>query len=64
MVTSKLTSQAPQYSIQFRDWKFGGEVAADDFAFKNTSNAQSIDLKEIQDKVADMPSHFVRGGQQ
>ena len=63
LVTSKLTSQAPQYSIQFRDWKFGGDVAADDFAFKNTSNAQSIDLKEIQDKVADMPSHFVRGGQ-
>ncbi|HEV7336721.1 MULTISPECIES: DUF2092 domain-containing protein [Bosea] len=64
LVTSKLTSQAPQYSIQFRDWKFGGEVAADDFAFKNASNAQLIDLKEIRDKLADMPSHFVRGGQQ
>lgn len=63
LVTSKLISQGPQYSIQFRDWKFGGEVAADDFAFKNVSNAQSVDLKEIQDKMADMPSHFVRGGQ-
>jgi hypothetical protein len=61
MVTSKLTSQGPQYSIQFRDWKFGSEVAADDFAFKNASNAQSVDPKEIRDKVADMPSHFAKG---
>ena len=64
VITSKLTSQAPQYSIQFRDWKFGSDVAADDFGFKNTSNAQAIVLKDVQEKMGDLPSNFVQGGKQ
>ena len=50
---SKLANGDPQYTIQFRDWKFGNDVAADDFAFKNASNAKQVELKDVQDKVGD-----------
>ena len=62
VITSKLDSGDPQYSIQFRDWKFGNDVAADDFAFKNASNAKQVDVKDVQDKVGDLPQNFTIGG--
>jgi hypothetical protein len=52
----------PQYTIQFRDWKFGNDVVADDFAFKNTSNAQQIEPKDLKDKLGDLPANFTTGG--
>jgi hypothetical protein len=61
VVTSKLANGDPQYTIQFRDWKFGNDVAADDFAFKNASNAKQVALKEVQDKVGDLPENFTLG---
>jgi hypothetical protein len=61
VVTSKATNGDPQYSIQFRDWKFGSDVAADDFAFKNASNAKEVALKDVQDKLADLPANFTMG---
>ena len=61
VVTSKLANGDPQYTIQFRDWKFGNDVAADDFAFKNASNAKQVELKEVQDKVGDLPENFTLG---
>ena len=60
VVTSKGNS-APQYTIQFRDWKFGTDVAADDFAFKNASNAKMVELKDVQDKLGDIPDNFKLG---
>jgi hypothetical protein len=57
-----MASGDPQYTIQFRDWKFGTEVAADDFAFKNPSNAKQVALKDVQDKVSDLPDNFTQGG--
>ncbi len=62
VITSKLANEDPQYTIQFRDWKFGNDVAADDFAFKNTSNAKQVALKDVQDKVGDLPDNFKIGG--
>ena len=44
MITSKLVTDGPQYSIQIRDWKTGNEVTPDDFSFKNTMNAKKIEL--------------------
>ena len=38
------------------------DVAADDFAFKNASNAKQVTLKDIQDKVGDLPDNFKIGG--
>ena len=62
VVTSRLESTGPQYTIQFRDWKFGNDVVADDFAFKNASNAKQVELKDVQDKIGDLPENFKIGG--
>ena len=61
VITSKLESSDPQYTIQFADWKFGNDVAADDFAFKNGSNAKEVALKDVQDKLGDLPDNFKLG---
>ena len=62
VITSTLMNGGPQYTIQFRDWKFGNDVVADDFAFKNTSNAQQIEPKDLKDKLGDLPANFTTGG--
>ena len=54
--------KAPQYSVEFRNWKSGDEVAADDFTFKNSMNAEKIEVKDLQDKIADLPPNFSIGG--
>jgi hypothetical protein len=61
VVTSKLAKSDPQYTIQFRDWRFGADVAADDFSFKNASAAKPVELVDIKDKVGDLPAHFTLG---
>ena len=61
VITSKLAPGDPQYTIQFRDWKFGANVAADDFAFKNASDAKPVELMDIKDKVGDLPENFKLG---
>jgi hypothetical protein len=53
--------RAPQYSIQIRDWKTGADVAADDFAFNNTTGAKKADLKDLKD-IDELPAHFAVGG--
>ena len=58
VITSKLESADPQYTIQFGDWKFGNDVAADDFSFKNSSNAKQVALTDVQDKLGDLPENF------
>ena len=57
----KKSSNATTVTIQFRDWKFGNDVAADDFAFKNASNATQVEVKDIKDKVGDLPQNFTLG---
>jgi hypothetical protein len=63
VITSKEVDQAPQYSIQIRDWKTGDEVAADDFSFKAPKEAQKIDVKDLRGmKFADeLPGSFSTG---
>jgi hypothetical protein len=58
VVTSRQVAQQPQYSVEFRNWKSGDEVAADDFAFKNSMNAEKIEVKDLQDKIGDLPPNF------
>ena len=62
VVTSRTVADGPQYGVEFRNWKTGADVAADDFMFKNSTNAEKIDVKDLQDKVADLPSNFSMGG--
>lgn len=60
VIASKLVGGEPQYTIQTRDWKTGGEVAATDFHFKNKTKAEKVDLKDLKG-VDDLPDHFVKG---
>ena len=62
VITSKLESADPQYTIQFGAWKFGNDVGADDFSFKNSSNAKQVALTDVQDKLGDLPENFKLGG--
>lgn len=41
VITASQVDQGPQYSIQISDWKTGTDVVANDFGFKNTTNAKS-----------------------
>lgn len=64
VITSRLVANAPQYSVQIRNWKTGGDSAADACSFKAPPGARQVDLKDLQ-KMKDMgelPSHFVIGG--
>jgi len=63
VITAKDVDQGPQYSIQIRDWKAGTEVAADDFGFKNMTNAAKIDLSKLTD-IDELPKQFAVGGAQ
>jgi hypothetical protein len=63
VITSKEVDQGPQYSVQVRDWNVGSEVAADDFAFKNTTDAKKVDATELTD-TDELPDQFSPGGNQ
>jgi hypothetical protein len=57
VITSKTIDQAPQYSVQVRDFKAGSEVAADDFAFHDAANAKKIEVVDLGD-IDELPSQF------
>lgn len=63
VITSKNVPQAPQYSIQIKDWRSGTEVPAGSFNFTNSSNAGRIDAKDLVE-FNEMPKHFTVGGAQ
>ena len=56
-ISSKVADDEPEYTIQFRDWKFGSDVADEDFAFKNASGAKPVDMVD----VGDLPENFKLG---
>jgi hypothetical protein len=62
VITSKLINDAPQYSVQIRDFKTGDEVASDDFSFVIPTNATKIGLSDLD--ADELPKIFaVRGSQ-
>jgi hypothetical protein len=56
-ITTKQLQGAPQYTVQFRNWKTGSDVAASDFTFKNTTKAKQVDFKDLPNP-GDLPAHF------
>jgi hypothetical protein len=60
VITSKLISGEPQYTIQIRNWKTGGEVAADDFRFENSTRAEKVELEDLKG-TGELPDYFLRG---
>jgi hypothetical protein len=62
VIKSVKIPDGPSYSIQIRDFKTGDKVAADDFAFQNTTDAKKIDPKDIPE-MDELPKHFKVGGE-
>ena len=63
VVTSKLVTGSPQYSVDITNWKAGDQVASADFSFTNTTDAQAQDLGTLPD-MDELPSIFAVGGSQ
>ncbi|MNM71483.1 hypothetical protein D3C81_831490 [compost metagenome] len=61
VITSKHVAHSPQYSITFRDWKSGTEVADQDYAFAAPANAKKVELKDLAESD-ELPKNFVIGG--
>ncbi|WDZ81198.1 DUF2092 domain-containing protein (plasmid) [Ensifer adhaerens] len=61
VITSSKVKGEPEYSIQIRDWKSGNDVAADDFAFKNATNAEKADVNALKQSLSELPDNFVVG---
>ena len=61
VITSRLVTDGPQYTVEFTNWKTGDAAVKDDFTFKNATKAEKIDLKELQDKTSELPSNFAMG---
>lgn len=62
VITSNQADQAPQYSVQISDWKTGPEVAAEDFSFKNSTDAKQVDDPKKLVDVDELPDHLAVGG--
>jgi hypothetical protein len=63
VVTSKLTVQAPQYSVEISGWKTGSEVSDDDFAFKNSTGAKEVKIDDFVG-MDEMPDPSIEGDAQ
>jgi hypothetical protein len=62
VITSNQVDQAPQYSVQISDWKTGTEVAAEDFGFKNSTDAKQVDDPKKLVNIDELPDYFAVGG--
>ena len=64
VITTKEVDQAPQYSVEIRDWKAGNDVVTVDFGFKNASGAKQIDPSKLADMdIDDLPKLLVGAAQ-
>ncbi|WP_347547039.1 DUF2092 domain-containing protein [Roseomonas sp. CAU 1739] len=64
VITTKGLPNAPQYTIQLRNWRTGTDVATTDFTFQPPAGATSITLEQARERVSELPAHFRRGGRQ
>lgn len=66
VITTKDVAGGPEYRIQVRNWKTGGEVSSGDFSFKAPADAKKVDLKDLKSikGMDELPSHFVKGDAQ
>jgi len=63
VITSKGVDQAPQFTMEIRDWKAGAAVPAADFSFKPPAGAKRMDIKELQalKETSDLPGNYSLG---
>jgi len=60
VITSKLLTGGPQYSIQVSNWKTGDEAVVDDFSFNNPTGAEKVELENLKG-AGDLPENFKMG---
>jgi len=65
VITSKGVDQAPQFTMEIRDWKAGGSPAASDFTFTPPAGAKKLDAKDLETlkETSDLPENFKIGEQ-
>ena len=63
VITSKGVDQAPQFTMEIREWAAGAEVPAADFTFKPPAGAKLLDAKDIQalKETSDLPGNYKLG---
>jgi hypothetical protein len=59
-ITARDVAQAPQYTVDVRDWRVG-DAAAADFSFSPSTGARELDLDAFRAAVPDLPPHFSTG---
>jgi hypothetical protein len=66
VITSKGVDQAPQFTLEVRDWKAGGSPAASDFTFTAPTGAKKLDAKDIENlkDTSDLPDNYKIGAVQ
>jgi hypothetical protein len=62
-ITSKMTTMAPSYSIEFSGWKIGAEIAADDFQLKPADGAKEVAITELKG-LDEVPATAIEGDAQ
>jgi hypothetical protein len=63
VITSKGVDQAPQFTMQIRDWKTGAAAGSADFAFSPPAGAKRMDAKDLQalKDTSDLPENYRTG---
>jgi hypothetical protein len=61
VITSKDVDQAPEFTMEIRDWKAGG--GAGDFSFKPPAGATKLDIKDLETlkETSDLPENYKLG---
>jgi hypothetical protein len=62
-ITARDVSQAPQYTVDIRDWR-AGEAADGYFDFAAPAGASEVDLSAFRAGLLDLPPHFTTGDTQ
>jgi hypothetical protein len=60
VITAKQVDQAPQYTVQVRDWKTGGDTTAAGYEFTNATNARKVDVSGLGD-IDELPGEYTKG---
>jgi hypothetical protein len=63
VITSKGVDQAPQFTMEIRDWKAGAGAAASDFSFTPPAGARKLDANDLQalKETSDLPENYKIG---